>query len=45
MSRLILSFVALLVVIVGVLFVLASQAKERPTSRIEQPVEIGNLAG
>lgn len=45
MSRLILSLVVLLVVIAVVLFVLASQAKERPVSRIEQPVEIGNLAG
>jgi len=44
MSRLIVSVVVVLVVIVGGLFLLAGQAKERPQTRVEKPVELGNLA-
>ena len=44
MSRLIVSVVVVLVVVVGGLFLLAGQAKERPTTQVEKPVELGNLA-
>lgn len=44
MSRLIVSVVVVLVVAAGVLFLLASQAKERPLARVEKPVELSNLA-
>ena len=45
MSRLVVSVVVVLLVIVGVLALLASRATERPTTRVEKPVELGNLAG
>lgn len=45
MSRLIVSIVVLLVVVIGVLFLFGSLAKERPQTRVETPVELGNLAG
>jgi len=44
MSRLIVSVVVVLVLGVGGLFLLAGQAKERPQTRVEKPVELGNLA-
>lgn len=44
MSRLIVTLVVVLVVVVGGLFFLASRASERPQTRVEQPVELGNLA-
>ena len=44
MPRLIVSIVVVLVVVVGALFLFAGMAKERPTSRVEQSVELGNLA-
>lgn len=44
MSRLLVSLVVLVVVIVGILFVLGSMARERPQTRVETPVELGNLA-
>jgi len=43
MSRLIVSVVVLLVVVVGALFLLAGRAAEEPQTRIEQPVSLGNL--
>ncbi len=45
MSRLIVSVVVVLVVVVGGLFFLAGSAKERPQTRVEKSVELGNLAG
>lgn len=44
MSRLIVSLVVLLVVVIGGLFFLAGSATEKPVSQIETPVELGNLA-
>jgi flagellar basal body-associated protein FliL len=44
MSRLLVSLVVLVVVVIGILFVLGSMAKERPQARVETPVEIGNFA-
>jgi hypothetical protein len=45
MSRLLVSLVVVLVVFAGVLALLASRAKERPTTQVEKSVELGNLAG
>jgi hypothetical protein len=45
MSRLLVSVVVVVLVVVGVLALLASRAKERPTARVEKTVELGNLAG
>lgn len=45
MSRLIVTLVVVLALIVGALFFLAGRATERPTGRVETPVELGNLAG
>lgn len=44
MSRLLVSLIVLLVIVVGGLFFLAGRATEQPTARIEKPVELGNLA-
>ncbi|WP_185207397.1 hypothetical protein [Sphingomonas sp. NBWT7] len=44
MSRLIVSLVVLLVVVIGGLVFLAGSATERPTTRVEKTVELGNLA-
>ncbi|WBH17617.1 hypothetical protein [Sphingomonas radiodurans] len=44
MSRLIVSLIVLLVVVVGGLFFLAGSATERPTTQVEKAVELGNLA-
>lgn len=44
MSRLIVSVVVLVVIVIGALFLLGSMAKERPQTRVEKPVELGNLA-
>ena len=43
MSRLIATIVILLVVVVGVLFLLAGRARERPTAPVEKPVSLANL--
>ena len=45
MSRLLVSILLVLLVVFGGLALLASRATERPTARVEQPVELGNLAG
>lgn len=44
MSRLIVSFVVLLVIVLGALFFLSGRATEQPTTRVEKAVELGNLA-
>ena len=44
MSRLIVSLVVLLVIVVGGLFFFAGRATEKPVTRIEKAVELGNLA-
>ena len=44
MSRLIVVLIVLLVLVAGALFFLSGRAGERPTTRIETPVEINNLA-
>lgn len=44
MSRLLVSIVVVLVVVVGGLALLASRVKERPTTQVEKPVELTNLA-
>ncbi|WP_199857327.1 hypothetical protein [Sphingomonas sp. EC-HK361] len=44
MSRLIVSLVVIVVVVVGGLFLLGSRATEKPQTRVEQTVELGNLA-
>ncbi|MBY0303332.1 MULTISPECIES: hypothetical protein [Sphingomonas] len=44
MSRLLVSLIVLLVVVLGALFFLAGRATERPTTRVEKVVELGNLA-
>ena len=43
MSRLVVVLVAVLIVVIGVLALLSSQAKERPTTRVEKVVQLGNL--
>lgn len=43
MSRLVIVLVAVVVVVIGVLALLSSQARERPTSRVEKVVQLGNL--
>lgn len=45
MSRLIVVLVVLLAVVAAGLWFLAGSAKERPATRIEQPVELNSLAG
>lgn len=45
MTRLIVSVVVLLAIVLGVLFFLAGRAGEQPVTRVEQAVELGNLAG
>lgn len=44
MSRLIVSLVVLLVVVIGALFFFAGRASERPMTQVEKAVELGNLA-
>lgn len=44
MSRLIVSLVVIIVVVVGGLFLLGSRATEKPQTRVEKTVELGNLA-
>ncbi|WP_375249922.1 hypothetical protein [Sphingomonas sp.] len=44
MSRLIVSLLVLLVIVLGALFFFAGRATEQPTARVEQAVELGNLA-
>jgi uncharacterized protein YxeA len=43
MSRLLVSIVVILVVVVGALFLLGSRATERPTTQVEQQVSLANL--
>ena len=45
MSRLVLTLVVALVVVVGGLFLLAGRAHERPPVRVEKAVNLANLAG
>lgn len=45
MSRLAISIVVILVVVVGGLFLLAGRATERPQTHIEKPVSLANLQG
>lgn len=45
MSRFLVSIVVLLVVVIGVLFLLAGRAAERPMTRVEKPVSLANLQG
>ena len=44
MSRLVVSVIVVLLIVIGVVALLASRAKERPTTRVEKTVELGNLA-
>ena len=44
MSRLLVSVVVVVLVVVGGLALLASRAKERPMTRVEKTVELTNLA-
>lgn len=43
--RLIVSLVVVIALVLGALFFFAGRSGERPTTRIETPVELGNLAG
>jgi hypothetical protein len=45
MSRLLVSLVVVLVVLVGGLALLAHRAHERPTTRVEKAVDLANLQG
>ena len=45
MSRLLVSIVVVLVVVVGLLFLLAGRASDRPQTRVEKTVSLANLAG
>lgn len=45
MSRLVVSLVVLLLIVIGALFFFAGRAGEKPTTRIEKAIELGNLAG
>ncbi len=45
MSRLVVVLVAVLVVVVGGLFLLAGRAHERPPVRVEKAVNLANLQG
>ena len=44
MSRLLVSVIVVLVVIVGGLFLLAGRATERPTTHVEKAVALANLS-
>lgn len=43
MSRLVVSLVVILVVVVGGMFLLAGRATERPTTQVEKQVSLANL--
>ena len=43
MSRPLLILIAAIVLVAGVLVLLSTQARERPTSRVEQVVPLANL--
>lgn len=43
MSRLLVSIVVILVVVVGALFLLGGRATEQPTTQVEQQVSLANL--
>ncbi|WP_343525928.1 hypothetical protein [Sphingomonas sp.] len=43
MSRMVVSLIVLLVVIVGGLFLLSGRATEQPTTQVEKAVALGNL--
>lgn len=45
MSRLVLSVVVILVVVIGGLFLLSGRAAERPTTHVEKTVSLANLQG
>ncbi len=44
MSRLLISVVVILIVVVGGLFLLAGRATERPQTRVEKAVTLANLS-
>jgi hypothetical protein len=44
MSRLVVSLIVILVVVVGGLFLLAGRAQERPTTHVEKAVTLANLS-
>jgi uncharacterized protein YneF (UPF0154 family) len=44
MSRLLLIVVAVLVVLIGGLFLLSGQATERPRTQVEKAVDLANLS-
>lgn len=44
MVRVIVSLLVLLLLILGAVFLLGGLSKERPTTRVEKAVELGNLA-
>ncbi len=43
MSRLAVSMIVILIVVVGALFLLAGQARERPQTHVEKAVTLANL--
>lgn len=43
MSRLLVSLIVILVVVVGGLYLLAGRATERPTAQVEKQVSLANL--
>ena len=43
MSRMVVSLIVLLVIVVGGLFLLSGRASERPTTQVEKAVSLGNL--
>jgi uncharacterized protein YxeA len=45
MSRLIVSIVVVLVVVIGGLFLLAGRATEQPQTRVEKTVSLANIQG
>lgn len=44
MSRLVVSLLVILVVVVGGLFLLAGRAQEQPTTHVEKAVTLANLS-
>ncbi|WP_322963664.1 hypothetical protein [Sphingomonas fuzhouensis] len=43
MSRMVVSLIVLLVIVVGGLVLLSGRATERPTTQVEKAVSLGNL--
>jgi len=44
MSRLVVTLLVILVVVVGGMFLLGNRAKERPTTHVEKAVTLANLS-